>query len=65
MDLPLYWGNRNWQPYLADTVAQMAAAGVRRAVAFVTSAYSSYSACRQYRDDIERARAGVGRRTRR
>jgi ferrochelatase len=61
VDLPLYWGNRNWQPYLTDTVAQMAAAGVRRAVAFVTSAYSSYSACRQYRDDIERARAEVGK----
>jgi ferrochelatase len=60
VDLPLYWGNRNWQPYLTDTVAQMAAAGVRRAVAFVTSAYSSYSACRQYRDDIERARAEAG-----
>ena len=58
--LPLYFGNRNWRPYLTDTVAQMAAAGVRRAVAFVTSAYSSYSACRQYRDDIERARAQVG-----
>ncbi len=60
LDLPLYWGNRNWQPYLTDTVAQMAAAGVRRVVAFATSAYSSYSACRQYRDDIERARAHVG-----
>ncbi len=60
LDLPLYWGNRNWHPYLQDTVAQMAADGVRRAVAFVTSAYSSYSACRQYRDDIERARAVVG-----
>jgi ferrochelatase len=60
VDLPLYWGNRNWQPYLTATVAAMAAAGVRRAVAFVTSAYSSYSACRQYRDDIERARAEVG-----
>jgi len=60
LDLPLYWGNRNWRPYLADTVAQMAADGVRRAVAFVTSAYSSYSACRQYRDDIEQARSAVG-----
>jgi ferrochelatase len=60
VDLPLYWGNRNWQPYLTDTVARMAAAGVRRAVAFVTSAYSSYSACRQYRDDLERARAAAG-----
>jgi ferrochelatase len=61
VDLPLYWGNRNWQPYLADTVAQMAASGVRRAVAFVTSAYSSYSSCRQYRDDIQRARAEAGK----
>ena len=46
LDIPLYWGNRNWQPYLVDTIGQMAADGVRRAVAFVTSAYSSYSACR-------------------
>jgi protoporphyrin/coproporphyrin ferrochelatase len=60
VDLPLYWGNRNWQPYLADTVQQMAADGVRRAIAFVTSAYGSYSSCRQYLDDIERARAEVG-----
>jgi len=58
--LPVYWGNRNWSPYLADTVRAMAADGVRRAVAFVTSAYSSYSSCRQYLDDIERARAAVG-----
>ena len=58
--LPAYWGNRNWSPYLADTVRAMAADGVRRAVAFVTSAYSSYSSCRQYLDDIERARAAVG-----
>src|SRR5947207_687108 len=42
LSLPVYWGNRNWQPYLADTVRTMAADGVRRAVAFVTSAYSSY-----------------------
>ncbi len=60
LPLPLYWGNRNWTPYLADTVRQMAADGVRRAVAFVTAAYSSYSSCRQYLDDIERARAAVG-----
>jgi protoporphyrin/coproporphyrin ferrochelatase len=59
-DLPVYWGNRNWDPYLVDTVGQMAADGVRRALAFVTSAYSSYSGCRQYREDIERARAHVG-----
>ena len=60
LSLPVYWGNRNWTPYLADTVRAMAADGVRRAVAFVTSAYSSYSGCRQYLDDIERARAEVG-----
>jgi len=60
LSLPVYWGNRNWSPYLADTVRDMAADGVRRAVAFVTSAYSSYSSCRQYLDDIERVRAAVG-----
>jgi ferrochelatase len=58
--LPLYWGNRNWHPYLTDTVAEMRDAGVRRAIAFVTSAYGSYSACRQYLDDIAAARAKVG-----
>ena len=60
LDAPLYWGNRNWDPLLTDTLAAMAAAGVRRAVAFVTSPYASYSSCRQYREDIERARAHVG-----
>jgi ferrochelatase len=60
IDLPLYWGNRNWHPYLTDTVAKMRDDGVRRAIAFVTSAYGSYSACRQYLDDIARARAEVG-----
>jgi protoporphyrin/coproporphyrin ferrochelatase len=60
LSLPLYWGNRNWAPYLTDTVRQMAEDGVQRAVAFVTSAYSCYSNCRQYLDDIERARAAVG-----
>jgi len=59
LDLPLYWGNRNWHPFLADTVAQMAADGRRHAIAFVTSAYGSYSSCRQYLDDIEAARAQV------
>ena len=60
LDLPIYWGNRNWHPYLADTVRQLARDGVRRALAFVTSAYSSYSSCRQYLDDIERAREVAG-----
>jgi protoporphyrin/coproporphyrin ferrochelatase len=58
--LPVYWGNRNWHPMLADTVRQMAADGVKRAVAVATSAYSSYSGCRQYIEDIAKARAEVG-----
>lgn len=60
IDLPLYWGNRNWHPMLTDTVRRMRDDGVRRALVFVTSAWSSYSACRQYLDDLERARAAVG-----
>src|SRR6266566_5375753 len=60
IDLPLYWGNRNWDPYLGDTVTRMAAHGVRHAIAFVTSAYGSYSSCRQYLDDIGAARAQAG-----
>jgi len=52
LDLPVYWGNRNWDPYLADAVRAMAADGVRRALAFVTAAYSSYSGCRQYRENL-------------
>jgi ferrochelatase len=59
-DLPVYWGNRNWHPLLADTLRQMTADGVRRAFAFVTSAYSSYSGCRQYQEDLARAREAVG-----
>jgi ferrochelatase len=58
--LPVYWGNRNWRPMLADTVARMKADGIHRALAFATSAFGSYSGCRQYREDIERARAAVG-----
>jgi protoporphyrin/coproporphyrin ferrochelatase len=60
LSMPVYWGNRNWTPYLTDTVRTMADDGIRRAVALVTSAYSSYSGCRQYLDDIERARAEAG-----
>ncbi|HKD89900.1 MAG TPA: ferrochelatase [Streptosporangiaceae bacterium] len=60
--LPVYWGNRNWDPYLADTMAEMADAGISRALAFVTSPYSSFSSCRQYLDDIEAARRQVGQR---
>jgi protoporphyrin/coproporphyrin ferrochelatase len=60
--LPLYWGNRNWRPLLTETVARMADDGIRRALAFVTSAFASYSSCRQYLEDIARARAEVGAR---
>jgi protoporphyrin/coproporphyrin ferrochelatase len=58
--LPVYWGNRNWHPLLPDTLRQMRGDGIRRALAFVTSAYSSYSGCRQYREDIARAQSEVG-----
>jgi ferrochelatase len=60
--LPVYWGNRNWHPFLVDTLRRMADDGIRRALAFVTSAYGSYSSCRQYLDDIEQARQEVGKR---
>ncbi len=60
VDLPIYWGNRNWHPMLADTVREMAGAGVRRALGVVLAAYSSYSSCRQYREDIARAREAAG-----
>jgi ferrochelatase len=60
VSLPIYWGNRNWHPMLADTLAAMTAGGCRRSLAIVLAAYSSYSSCRQYREDIERARASAG-----
>src|SRR3954447_3551397 len=60
VDLPVYWGNRNWHPFLADTVRDMRDDGVERALAFVTSAFGSYSGCRQYLEDIDTARAAVG-----
>jgi ferrochelatase len=59
IDLPVYWGNRNWEPYLTGTLARMQADGVRRAAAVVTSAYSSYSGCRQYREDLAAAVASL------
>jgi len=58
--LPIYWGNRNWHPLLPDTLRQMSDDGVRNALAFVTSAYSSYSSCRQYLQNISDAQAAVG-----
>ncbi len=58
MKIPVYWGNRNWDPYLSDAMAQMKADGVSRVAALLTSAYSSYSGCRQYREDLAAAVGG-------
>ena len=60
IDLPIYFGNRNWQPTIPDALREMRAAGVRRALAIFTSAYSSYSGCRQYRENLVLAREEVG-----
>jgi protoporphyrin/coproporphyrin ferrochelatase len=59
-NLPIYWGNRNWHPFLSETLRKMEEDGIERALAFVTSAYSSYSGCRQYRENIARAQSEVG-----
>ncbi|MCW2758973.1 MAG: ferrochelatase [Nocardioidaceae bacterium] len=59
LDVPVYWGNRNWDPFLVDAVAEMQRDGIGRALCLVTSAYSSYSGCRQYREDLTAARAAV------
>ena len=56
-DIVVHWGNRNWDPFVEDTVAELASAGHRRVLAVTTSAYSSYSSCRQYLEDIDRARS--------
>jgi protoporphyrin/coproporphyrin ferrochelatase len=58
--LPIYFGNRNWHPLLADTLRQMRDDGIHNALAFVTSAYSSYSSCRQYLENIAEAQSVVG-----
>ncbi|MDF2573547.1 MAG: ferrochelatase [Agromyces sp.] len=60
VDLPVIWGNRNWDPYLNDAVAEAKARGYRRLIAIATSAYSSYSSCRQYREDFADALADTG-----
>jgi ferrochelatase len=60
LDLPIFWGNRNWTPYVGDVVAEMAHAGVRNALVFATSAYASFSACRQYQDDLVGAASPLG-----
>ncbi len=58
--LPVYWGNRNWHPMLADTMAQMKQDEIQHALGVVLAAYSSYSSCRQYREDIQKAQDAVG-----
>jgi protoporphyrin/coproporphyrin ferrochelatase len=58
-NLPIYWGNRNWHPMLVDTLKQMQSDGIQKALAFVTSAYSSYSSCRQYRENIATAQEQI------
>lgn len=61
-ELPVYFGNRNWEPYVEDVVARMADDGIRRAAVFATSAWGGYSGCDQYAEDIARARRAVGER---
>jgi len=60
IDLPVYFGNRNWAPYVENTVATMRDNGIRRAAVFATSAWGGYSSCTQYVEDIARARAAAG-----
>ncbi|HZU21127.1 MAG TPA: ferrochelatase [Gaiellaceae bacterium] len=60
IELPVYFGNRNWHPFIADALREMRDAGVRNALAFLTSAYSSYSGCRQYRENLYEAQQAVG-----
>ncbi|NJQ01982.1 ferrochelatase [Streptomyces zingiberis] len=59
VDLPVHWGNRNWAPYLTDTLREMAAAGHRRVLTLATSAYASYSGCRQYRENLAESLAAL------
>ncbi|MSV32303.1 MAG: ferrochelatase, partial [Bryobacterales bacterium] len=60
LELPIYWGNRNWHPFLTATMRQMMADGRKKILAFPTSAFSSYSGCRQYREDVAKAQAEIG-----
>ena len=60
LKLPIYWGNRNWHPLLPDALRKMRDDGVKHALAFMTSAYSSYSGCRQYRENVAAAQAAIG-----
>jgi len=60
IDLPVYWGNRNWHPMFADTLEQMKKDGIKKSLAFFTSIFSCYSGCRQYRENIIEAQEQVG-----
>jgi ferrochelatase len=60
IDLPIFWGNRNWHPLLTEALEAMTAVGIRRTLAFVLAGFSSYSSCRQYRENIETARQAAG-----
>lgn len=60
LGLPIYWGNRNWAPYLTDTLREMIADGHRRILVLATSAYASYSGCRQYRENLAESLAALG-----
>lgn len=60
IDLPIYWGNRNWHPMLTDTLRTMREDGIQRALGLVLAAYSSYSSCRQYREDVANAQQTLG-----
>jgi ferrochelatase len=59
LPMPIYWGNRNWHPMLDDAVRRMRDDGIKRAIAFATSAFGSYSGCRQYQENIAKALADV------
>ena len=60
IDLPIFWGNRNWYPLLTETVEAMVGVNIQRVLAFVLAGFSSYSSCRQYRENIEAARQAAG-----
>jgi ferrochelatase len=60
IDLPVFWGNRNWKPYFENAISEMKNKGVKNALAYITSVYGSYSGCRQYLENIENARKLVG-----
>ena len=60
LNLPIYWGNRNWHPLLPDTLSKMVSEGHKRSIAFFTSMFSCYSGCRQYRENLAEAQLAIG-----